>query len=441
MAALAPGGAGAGFKEMAGSEWSNTDWMTQDASFAFSLKKAVQVIKNDNVRDIISKMLTELNIVKAYPKETRKGAMSNVVFNAISEMESYLKSNLGKYIRTGLDLAGHDYNSAEIDMGMLLKLMDDYKIPLPDDFMDNVLFIIDRFDTTLDSRYLEELGGYMSPALENVYDTESSVFVNVGIAQGYKLEDPMDQVYDYSWIGPDYSPGRSTLCCQAIKEEFNSVRAKKGRVSLGDAEGIISEVGSRSPGKEKAFNLGRPYMPHYRCRHRIIGTPVLHKSVIYIRDRSDAPPGATVYEGPHGGLYYETGHGDGSGAGVQAKPDKPQDQATGGDVPGLGDGGRGADYSAIGVRVGDEVWNVKFHDPKEYETIKQTLEQQGFKLSGNYFVEIIEAIQKNVDAKQLEMGIKVEMEHTTDPNVAEKIARDHLAEDPEYYTKLREAGL
>lgn len=37
---------------------------------------------------------------------------------------------------------------------------------------------------------------------------------------------------------------------------------------------------------------------------------------------------------------------------------------------------------------------------------------------------------------QLEMGLKVEMEHTEDMNIAKKIALDHLAEDPHYYTKL-----
>jgi len=40
------------------------------------------------------------------------------------------------------------------------------------------------------------------------------------------------------------------------------------------------------------------------------------------------------------------------------------------------------------------------------------------------------------DPEQLAAGVKVEMEHTTDPKVAEHIARDHLAEDPDYYKKL-----
>jgi len=36
------------------------------------------------------------------------------------------------------------------------------------------------------------------------------------------------------------------------------------------------------------------------------------------------------------------------------------------------------------------------------------------------------------------MGIKVEMEHTSNPMMSKKIALDHLAEFPEYYTALAE---
>jgi hypothetical protein len=42
---------------------------------------------------------------------------------------------------------------------------------------------------------------------------------------------------------------------------------------------------------------------------------------------------------------------------------------------------------------------------------------------------------------ELEAGIRVEMEHTDDAEVAKKIALDHLAEDPDYYKKLRDANL
>lgn len=46
-----------------------------------------------------------------------------------------------------------------------------------------------------------------------------------------------------------------------------------------------------------------------------------------------------------------------------------------------------------------------------------------------------------IDPNQLEMGIKVEMEHTHDPALAKEIALDHLTEDPQYYDKLKGAGL
>lgn len=40
------------------------------------------------------------------------------------------------------------------------------------------------------------------------------------------------------------------------------------------------------------------------------------------------------------------------------------------------------------------------------------------------------------DLVQLRRGIQVEMEHTSDPKIAERIAMDHLVEDPLYYVKL-----
>lgn len=44
-------------------------------------------------------------------------------------------------------------------------------------------------------------------------------------------------------------------------------------------------------------------------------------------------------------------------------------------------------------------------------------------------------------AKQLDKGIKVELEHTNDKSVAKEIASDHIAEDPRYYDKLNTLGL
>lgn len=44
--------------------------------------------------------------------------------------------------------------------------------------------------------------------------------------------------------------------------------------------------------------------------------------------------------------------------------------------------------------------------------------------------------EDDVDPEQLAMGIKVEMEHTTNKEASKKIALDHLAEIPDYYTRL-----
>lgn len=40
------------------------------------------------------------------------------------------------------------------------------------------------------------------------------------------------------------------------------------------------------------------------------------------------------------------------------------------------------------------------------------------------------------DPEQLQKGIKIEHEHTDNSAIAEIIAKHHLAEDPNYYSKL-----
>lgn len=49
--------------------------------------------------------------------------------------------------------------------------------------------------------------------------------------------------------------------------------------------------------------------------------------------------------------------------------------------------------------------------------------------------------EDKADPEQLAKGTKTEAEHTANPEAAEKIAMDHLAEDPAYYTKLQKAKL
>jgi hypothetical protein len=46
-----------------------------------------------------------------------------------------------------------------------------------------------------------------------------------------------------------------------------------------------------------------------------------------------------------------------------------------------------------------------------------------------------------IHPQELRMGMQVEMEHTDDPKKAEKIALDHLAENPFYYTQLKLSGV
>lgn len=46
-------------------------------------------------------------------------------------------------------------------------------------------------------------------------------------------------------------------------------------------------------------------------------------------------------------------------------------------------------------------------------------------------------VSASVIEEQIEMGKEVEKEHTNDPDIAERIAMDHLVEIPDYYTRLK----
>lgn len=58
---------------------------------------------------------------------------------------------------------------------------------------------------------------------------------------------------------------------------------------------------------------------------------------------------------------------------------------------------------------------------------------------GNYVKSGLTMLQ--INRSEFELGRKIEREHTDDQQIADKIASDHLAEDPHYYTKLKKAGL
>lgn len=40
------------------------------------------------------------------------------------------------------------------------------------------------------------------------------------------------------------------------------------------------------------------------------------------------------------------------------------------------------------------------------------------------------------DPRELALGIRIEMEHTNDRRLAKQIAKDHLVEIPDYYSRL-----
>ena len=45
--------------------------------------------------------------------------------------------------------------------------------------------------------------------------------------------------------------------------------------------------------------------------------------------------------------------------------------------------------------------------------------------------------EKDADPKELAMGVKIEMEHTTNKDISKKISLDHLSEISDYYQRLK----
>lgn len=87
----------------------------------------------------------------------------------------------------------------------------------------------------------------------------------------------------------------------------------------------------------------------------------------------------------------------------------------------------------------------EFHDWAESKGLNvHKAEEKAYQLAAKQAQDLTGLADKeglkpsDVSKKQLEMGKKVEMEHTKDPAVAEQVALDHLAEIPDYYTRLDE---
>lgn len=97
----------------------------------------------------------------------------------------------------------------------------------------------------------------------------------------------------------------------------------------------------------------------------------------------------------------------------------------------------------------DEIikWFIKNPRPED-EKVHSLAEKMGIepdKFEGHIYMILSDLIHEGrsknftgkYDPKELAMGIEVEKEHLPYPSIAEKIAKDHLAEIPDYYTRLK----
>lgn len=114
-----------------------------------------------------------------------------------------------------------------------------------------------------------------------------------------------------------------------------------------------------------------------------------------------------------------------------------------------------AKISATGKDIDGDVFNFLKDNPNPPDaTIHAFAEKNGYavddveaaayRLAGKFvkfmtggFAVEKGVTKKDVNPEELEMGIQVEQEHIKDPEVAEKVALDHLAEIGDYYTRLK----
>ena len=69
------------------------------------------------------------------------------------------------------------------------------------------------------------------------------------------------------------------------------------------------------------------------------------------------------------------------------------------------------------------------------------LEEKAYALLQSFFAQgrfMGEGQGKKFDSEEVEMGKKVELEHTSNPVIALRITLDHLTEIPDYYTRLKQ---
>jgi hypothetical protein len=109
--------------------------------------------------------------------------------------------------------------------------------------------------------------------------------------------------------------------------------------------------------------------------------------------------------------------------------------------------------------ISDELYNMLYDtstDDSELDDMINRIEDEesGKYTTGDRYRDDIYEVKKKkakkeekpynpnaIHPSELRMGIKVELEHTDDLNKAKKIALDHLAENPYYYTALKLSGI
>ena len=79
----------------------------------------------------------------------------------------------------------------------------------------------------------------------------------------------------------------------------------------------------------------------------------------------------------------------------------------------------------------------KNYDVHEVETIIYTLATKYVNILSGGQADKKKVTERDVDPKELAMGMEVEKEHTSDESTAKEVALDHLVEIPNYYTKLK----
>ncbi len=95
----------------------------------------------------------------------------------------------------------------------------------------------------------------------------------------------------------------------------------------------------------------------------------------------------------------------------------------------------------------NEIWDVMDHFKLKLESVNEADEIPGGLASGKTMKDFLKKYNGNEYyhpsqmanhiKEKIKQGVKVEMEHTTDPKVAFEIAKDHVWEDLNYYDKLK----